>query len=110
MQDNGRGAPRRAANRRRALQPRQRVPEMGHRSPASLGGSPVLLHLQVDDVDAFFARAPDPRAGARRTERSIPWRPGLPPVDASGHVWLIATRKEDVSPQEMQRRMDSTST
>ena len=32
-------------------------PEMGARSPRSIGGSPVTIHVYVDDVDAAFARA-----------------------------------------------------
>jgi PhnB protein len=80
-------------------------PEMDARSPESLGGSPVMIHLYVDDVDAFVARALG--AGAKV----------LTPVadqfygdragklgDPYGHVWWIATHKEDVPPAEMQKR------
>jgi PhnB protein len=74
-------------------------PEMGYRSARSLGGSPVSMLLYVDDVDAQFRQAVD--SGATAT---------MPPqdqfdgdrrgtlTDPFGHVWLIATRKEDVSP------------
>lgn len=80
-------------------------PEMGYRSARSLGGTPVSVLLYVDDVDAQFSQAV--AAGATAT---------MPPqdqfdgdrrgtlTDPFGHVWLIATRKEDVSLDEMQKR------
>ena len=80
-------------------------PDMGARSPQTIGGSPVMLHLYMDDVDAVVARAV--AAGAKITQpvetkfygdRSG----GL--VDPFGHLWNIATHVEDVSPEEMQRR------
>jgi PhnB protein len=81
-------------------------PEMNCKSPQAYGGSPVNLHLYVADVDAFFARARD--AGARVLGEPHDEFYGdrvCRLADPSGHVWMIATRKEDVSPQEMQRRM-----
>ena len=80
-------------------------PGMGARCPQTIGGSPVMLHLYVEDVDAIVARAI--AAGAKAThpvetqfygDRSG----GL--VDPFGHLWHIATHVEDVSPEEMQRR------
>jgi PhnB protein len=81
-------------------------PEMDCKSPVSYGGSPVTLQLYVEDVDAFCARATG--AGARPsgeiTDEFYGDRVGRL-IDPSGHVWMIATRKEVVSPEEMQRRM-----
>jgi len=80
-------------------------PEMDVRSPQSLGGSPVTIHLYVEDVDAFAARAV--AAGAsllRPVEDQFYGDRVARLVDPSGHVWMIATRKEDVSPEEMKRR------
>lgn len=80
-------------------------PEMQFRSAASLGGSPVTIHLYVEDVDAFCQRAV--AAGARLVQavedRFYGDRSGTL-VDPFGHVWAISTHKEDVSPEELQRR------
>ena len=80
-------------------------PEMGARSPQSLGGSAVSILLYVEDVDAFFHRATAAGATVRRPladqfygDRSCTL------TDPFGHVWTFATHTEDVSPEEMQRR------
>ena len=80
-------------------------PDMGARGPKSVGGSPVMIHAYVDDVDAVFQaalgagatelRAPDNRFyGDRAGEFEDPF----------GHRWSIATHVEDVSPEEMEKR------
>lgn len=80
-------------------------PDWGALSPASLGGTPVKLHLRVDDVDAFMKRA----VAAGATELRAPKdeffgeRSGML-ADPFGHQWHVSTRIEDVSPEEMQRR------
>jgi PhnB protein len=80
-------------------------PEMGIRGPRALGGSPVTLVVQVDDVDAVATQAV--AAGAKVVfpvkdqfygERSGRFE------DPFGHVWILSTHVEDVSPEEMQRR------
>ncbi len=86
-------------------------PEMGYRSPESLGGSPVSLLLYVDDVDATFAKAiaggsietmavADQFDGDRRGTLTDPF----------GHVWLLATKKDNISIEELRirfaKRMD----
>ena len=80
-------------------------PEWGVRSPVTLGGSPVTLHLYVEDVDALWERAV--AAGA---EVVIPledqfWgdRYGIL-QDPFGHRWSFASRIEDLSPKQVQRR------
>ena len=82
-------------------------PEMGILSPQSLGGSPVSISLFVEDVDALASQAI--AAGAKVLgpvadqfwgERSGKFE------DPFGHIWLIQTRIEEVSPEEMQRRYD----
>jgi PhnB protein len=60
----------------------EECPEQGGKSPRTLGGTPVSLYLYVEDVDAFFKRAL-----------------------AAG-----ATHKEDVSPEEMQERLQAMAT
>jgi PhnB protein len=80
-------------------------PELEFRGPLALGGSPVSLHMYVEDVDAFCERAV--RAGATLVrpvadqfygDRSGQLR------DPFGHVWSIATHKEDLTPEEMEKR------
>jgi PhnB protein len=84
--------------------------EMKHASPKTLGGSPVSLLLYVEDVDTVFNRAI--KAGA---EQQLPVedkfygdRSGSV-VDPFGHLWHIATHKEDVAPEEMEKRMAAAS-
>jgi PhnB protein len=80
-------------------------PEKNVRGPKSLGGSPVTIHLYVEDVDAVAKRAV--AAGAKE----------LMPVkdqfygdragkfeDPFGHLWYISTHKEDLSPEEIAKR------
>ena len=80
-------------------------PDMSSVSPHSLGGSPVFLALHVTDVDTVFKRAVDAGAQVKMPVANQFWgdRYGLL-VDPFGHYWEILTHKEDVSPEEMQRR------
>ena len=80
-------------------------PEMGFLSPQSLGGSPMMLHLYVDDVDSTAKTAET--AGAKVT------RPvadqfygdrGGQFEDPFGHKWYVATHVEDLSPEEVRER------
>jgi PhnB protein len=81
-------------------------PEMGHKSPTSLGGTPVSIMLYVNDVDATAAQAIS--AGAKLTkevkDQFYGDRSGTI-EDPFGHVWHISTHKEDAAPEEMDRRM-----
>lgn len=85
-------------------------PEWGNHSPQSLGGTTVTIHLYVEDVDAVAARAV--AAGAKVlipvADQFYGDRSGRL-ADPFGHVWVIATHKEDVSPQEMQKRFEAFS-
>ena len=80
-------------------------PDMGYKGPQTLGGSPVSLMIYVDDVDTVFDRAV--AAGARTREavsdKFYGDRIGTL-EDPFGHVWHVATHKEDVSVEEMERR------
>ena len=76
------------------------------RSPQSLGGSPVGLAVYVEDVDARFNQAIaaggkviKPLANQFYGDRSGTL------ADPFGHQWTLATHVEDVSPEEMKRRM-----
>ena len=81
-------------------------PEYHATSPHTLGGSPVTLSLYVEDVDTVFARGLGAGAIERRPVQTQFYgdRSGMM-VDPFGHVWTVATRVEDVSPEEMQKRM-----
>jgi PhnB protein len=81
------------------------MPGMKYLGPASLGGSPVGLLLYVDDADAVFARAVAAGATVQRPlqDQFYGDRSGTV-VDPFGHVWSIATHKEDVPPEELERR------
>lgn len=81
-------------------------PERGAKSPQSIGGTPVSFHLYVTDVDAVYAKGV--AAGAkpvRPVENQFYGdRTGLF-TDPFGHSWNVATHVEDVSPEELQKRM-----
>ncbi len=79
--------------------------DMDIRGPRTVGGTPVTLHVYVEDADAAFARALDAGATA------------LQPVEAKfygdrsgqfedpfGHRWNVATHVEDIAPEEMSKR------
>jgi len=80
-------------------------PAFGALSPQTIGGSPVKMHLYVEDADATVERAINAGATLLRpvADQFYGDRSGLI-SDPFGYAWFIATRKEDVSPQEMQRR------
>jgi PhnB protein len=80
-------------------------PEMGVRSPRSVGGTPVTISVYVDDVDAVVERAV--QAGAkslRPIENQFYGDRTGQFEDPFGHRWSVATHVEDVPPDEMQRR------
>jgi len=82
------------------------MPEWGSLGPKALKGSPVTIHLYVDDADAFAKRAA--AAGAKITmpvdEQFWGDRYGKL-EDPFGHHWSVGTHVRDVSPEEMQRAM-----
>jgi PhnB protein len=84
------------------------IPEMGFRGPQSLGGTPVSLLLYVNDVDAQAKKAVAAGAKVMRPVQDQFYgdRSGTF-TDPFGHVWTIATRKEDLSNQEIQKRFES---
>ena len=82
--------------------------EMGHKSPKTLGGTPVTLMMYVEDVDATFDRAIKAGAQTLRPVENQFWGDRMGGVtDPFGHQWFLATHVEDVSPEEMKRRMES---
>ena len=80
-------------------------PEMGHRSPQSLGGSPVGLHLYLKDVDGTVEKAVAAGAKLERPVKDQFYGDRSGQIrDPFGHVWNVSTHKEDVSPEEMEKR------
>lgn len=81
-------------------------PEQNARGPGALGFSPVGLHLFVADVDAVVARATGAGAAIVRpvADQFYGDRSGSV-SDPFGHVWHVTTHIEDVSPDEIARRM-----
>jgi PhnB protein len=81
-------------------------PEMGARSPQSLGGTPVGICLYVPNVDELFQRAVDAGAQVERPVQDQFYgdRSGTI-IDPFGHKWTIATHKEDLTPQQIEQRM-----
>ena len=82
--------------------------EMGARGPQAYGGTPVSLAVYVEDVDARVDRAVAAGAKVLRpvADQFYGDRAGTL-EDPFGHVWTIATHKEDVSPEEMRRRAEA---
>lgn len=79
--------------------------EMGCLSPQTTGGTPVYMMFYTQDVDAVFKRAIDAGAVEKMPVADQFWgdRYGLL-ADPFGHCWEIATHKEDLTPEEMERR------
>jgi PhnB protein len=81
-------------------------PEMGYRSPNSIGSTPVSLMIYVEDVDTVYKQAID--AGGKEVkalqDQFYGDRSGTL-TDPFGHVWTVATHKEDVAPEEMEKRI-----
>lgn len=81
-------------------------PSMGIRGPESIGGSPVTIHLYVDDVDRLFDQAVGAGATVTMPLANQFWgdRYGRL-VDPFGHQWSLATHVEDLTPEQMHARM-----
>jgi PhnB protein len=82
-------------------------PDYGALSPQTIGGSPVKIHLEVDDVDAFAARAI--KAGATLTrpieDQFYGDRSGQI-ADPFGYTWIVSTHLKDVPSEDMQKEFD----
>ncbi|MEW6761007.1 MAG: VOC family protein [Pseudomonadota bacterium] len=82
-------------------------PDWDANSPATLGGTPVTIHLSVDAVDDWFERAVQAGATARMAPADMFWGDRYGVVeDPFGHRWSMATHIRDVSPEEMARAME----
>ncbi|MDB5763896.1 MAG: glyoxalase/bleomycin resistance protein/dioxygenase [Herminiimonas sp.] len=81
-------------------------PDWGSFGPKSLKGSPVTIHLQVEDVDAVVRQAAAAGAKITMPVEDMFWgdRYGVL-EDPFGHHWSVATHVRDVSMEEMQQAM-----
>lgn len=82
--------------------------EWGNIGPATLGGSGVRLSLYVPDVDEVFQRAVAAGAEVEVPVTDLFYGDRTGRIrDPFGHTWVISSRVEEVSPEEMQKRFDS---
>ncbi|MFD9407105.1 VOC family protein [Streptomyces sp. NPDC059989] len=82
-------------------------PDIGFRSPKAVGGTPVTLHVYVEDVDAVFAEALARGATQLRPVKNEFYGDRTGQFeDPFGHRWNVATHIEDVSPEEMEKRSE----
>jgi PhnB protein len=84
------------------------MPAYGNKSAETLGGSPVSFMFYVENVDSAFAKAVENGATVKRpvADQFYGDRVGTV-IDPFGFQWSIGTHVEDVSPEEMTRRMSS---
>jgi PhnB protein len=81
------------------------APEVGARSPRTIGGSPVSIFLYVEDVDTTFNKAVKAGAKVQRPLADQFYGDRTGGIeDPFGHVWYVATHVEDVPPEEMKKR------
>lgn len=82
-------------------------PEMGIVGPQTLGGTTFSIHIYVEDVDAIAARAVAAGATLERPVSDEFYGDRVASLkDPFGHRWSFASRVEEVSPEEMQRRFE----
>jgi PhnB protein len=81
-------------------------PKVGAMSPQTAGGISVSLHLYMENVDDVVQKAIDSGAKLLRLVQNQFYgdRSGTL-IDPFGHMWSVATHVEDVSPEEMKKRM-----
>lgn len=83
-------------------------PEQQALSPTTLGGTPVALHLYVQDVDAMFARAVAAGMTVWMPVADFFWGERYGSLkDRFGHHWALASRTEDLSPSQIQERANA---
>jgi PhnB protein len=81
-------------------------PQMGTSAPPTIGGSPVTLMVYLNDVDTSFARAAQAGCTVEMPPTDMFWGDRYGKLkDPFGHHWSLATHKEDVSPEDMAKRM-----
>lgn len=81
-------------------------PEMGAVGPQKLGGSAVVIHLYVTDVDAAMAKAAAAGATITMPAADMFWGDRYGQLtDPFGHKWSLATHLQDLTPQQIQENL-----
>jgi PhnB protein len=79
-------------------------PEMGTKSPQTLGGTAASLYLYVEDVDKAFQRAIDAGGKTSMPVADMFWGDRFGSfADPYGHTWGLSTRKQDLTEQEIEK-------
>jgi uncharacterized glyoxalase superfamily protein PhnB len=79
-------------------------PHGGCRSPSSIGGTAVTLHIYTEDVDKVFNQAVNAGATIVMDVMDMFWGDRYGQLrDPFGHIWSIATHKRDLSQEEIQK-------
>ncbi len=83
----------------------EETPSLNALAPTTIGGSPVLLYIEVDDVDALFESALAAGAATEMPVQEMFWgeRYGIL-RDPFGHRWAISTAREQLTPDDIARR------
>ncbi len=83
-------------------------PDWGAFSPQTKGGGSVCIHLYVPDVDKTYAQAVAAGATSTMPVADMPWGDRYGKLkDPFGHEWSIGTHKEDLTPEELDKRMQA---
>jgi PhnB protein len=79
--------------------------DWGVKGPAAIGGTPAMVHVYTDNVDDVVDRAVSNGAKLLKPVSDQFTGDRLGQIeDPFGHIWFVSTRKEAVTPQEMQKR------
>lgn len=82
------------------------MPQWGALGPLALKGSPVTVHLMVEDVDATFDQAVAAGAKVTMPVADMFWGDRYGQLeDPFGHRWSVATHQKDLTPEEIQQGM-----
>ncbi len=77
-------------------------------NPHELGGSSVGLHLYVEDVDTIFAQAVNAGASEVKAVEDQFYGDRMGTLkDPFGHIWFLSTHKEDLDPDEIEKRAEA---
>ena len=83
-------------------------PDMGVLGPRALSGTPVVMTIYVQNVDKTVALAKRARARILQAAADQFYGDRTARIeDPFGHVWSIQSRQEDVTPRQMQKRLDA---
>jgi PhnB protein len=84
----------------------EQTPSLGALAPPTIDGSPVMLHIEVEDPDAVARRAVDAGAVVEMLVQEMFWGKRYGVVrDPFGHRWSLSTAREELSPDEIARRI-----